>query len=119
MSFDLGENVTDSSVLVVKTHDHLSNSKNQFHKVILIVRNPHEALQSLFNYIYSSSHVGHASINSYKSHWTKFVYEHAITWAQTNTYWFGSFPNPSSRHILFYEDLVNNTENELKKVLAF
>ena len=121
----LGESVTDASVLAVKTHEHNPNSKFKFNKVILVVRDPYEALQAEFNRQYSNntSHIGHASISSFKrqggKHWKNFVYSGIVKWANTNTYWYNSFPEPSTRHVIFYDELVNDTENVLQRVLEF
>ena len=118
----LGESVTDASVLAVKTHEHNINSKFKFTKVILVVRDPYEALQSEFNR-QSGGHIGHASLNSFKrqggKHWKSFVYNSISKWANTNTYWFNSFPDPSTRHVIFYDELVGDSQNVLKKVLEF
>jgi len=118
----IGESVTDASVLAVKTHEHNPNSKFKFNKVILIVRDPFESLQAEFNR-QSGGHIGHAPVNSYKrqggKHWKSFAYNGAIKWANTNTYWFNSFPDPSTRHVIFYDELVRDTQHELQKVLDF
>ena len=120
--FCLGESVTDASVLAVKTHEHNPNSKFKFNKVIILVRDPFEALQAEFNR-QSGGHVGHASANSYKrqggKHWKSFVYTGAMKWSNTNTYWYDSFPDPSTRHVIFYDELVHNTQHELESLLDF
>ena len=117
-----GESITDASVLAVKTHEHSPNSKFKFNKVILMVRDPFEALQAEFNR-QSGGHIGHASANSYKrqggKHWKSFALNGAIKWENTNTYWFNSFPDPQTRHVMFYDDLVRDTQHELEKVLDF
>ena len=110
-------------MLAVKTHDCCNpNSKFIFNKVILIVRDPYEALKAEFNR-QSGGHFGHASTNMYKKqngkHWKSFVYKGAIKWANTNTYWYNSFPDPSTRHVIFYDKLVNDTQHELERILDF
>ena len=35
------------------------------------------------------------------------------------TYWFNSFADPQTRHVMFYDDLVRDTQHELEKVLDF
>ena len=87
-----------------------------------MVRDPFEALLAEFNRR-SGGHIGHASVNSYKrqggKHWKNWVYSGVVTWANTNNYWYESFPDPSTRHVIFYDDLIRHTETELKKVLNF
>ena len=91
----------------------------------MVVRDPYEALQAEFNREYSNnnSHTGHASISVFKQQggkdWRNFVYSCIVKWANTNTYWYNSFPEPSTRHVIFYDELVNDTENVLHKVLEF
>ena len=106
----------------MKTHEHNTNSKFKFNKVILLVRDPFEALQAEFNR-QSGGHIGHASANSYKrqggKHWKRFVYNRIVKWSKTNKYWYESFPDPNSRHVIFYDKLISDTQHELEKLLEF
>ena len=56
------ENVSNGSVLVVKTHEFGPGARGHFEKVILLVRDPFASLQAEFNRR-SGGHTGHASID--------------------------------------------------------
>ena len=98
--------------------------KFKFNKVILLVRDPYGTLEAEFNRrVSGGNHTGYASLNSFVrpevKHWKSFVYNKIFKWQKTNTNWFNGFPDPSTRHVVFYDELVSDTENVLKKVLEF
>ena len=47
------------------------------------------------------------------------MYDAAINWQHLNTYWFNSFPDPSTRLLIFYDELFRDTQHELEKAIAF
>ena len=114
-------------MLAVKTHEHESGAMNIFNKVIMLVRDPYEAIQAEFNRQYSANnHTGYAPEFVYNLDngkiWRDFVYNSSssvYTWENTYIYWYYSFLDPSTRYVIYYHDLVHNTEHELRKVLEF
>lgn len=60
-----GENIYNSSVLVVKTHEWGPRAWSMFSKAILLVRDPDKAILAEFNR-QSGGHVGFASPDRYK-----------------------------------------------------
>ena len=52
----LGEGVSDGRVLVVKAHDFQAVTKQ--HQIVLLLRNPFDAIWSFFQLESTSSHVG-------------------------------------------------------------
>ena len=122
-----GEGIQDASVLVVKTHEPLPppngivplDSKSKYEKVILLVRDPFEAIHAEFNRRLTNNHTEHAPIDVYKTRWKGFAYDEAVKWEHLNTYWFMSFPDPSTRHLIFYDDLVRDTQHQLEKTIEF
>lgn len=54
-----GENIQNSSVLVVKTHDYGRNETQKYQRAILILRNPKDALLAEFNRL-RGGHIGFA-----------------------------------------------------------
>ena len=56
------ENVSNGSVLMVKTHEFGPEARSQFDRVILLVRDPFSSLRAEFNRR-SGGHTGHASID--------------------------------------------------------
>lgn len=59
------ENVSNGSVLVVKTHEWGFKAKSKFSKAILLIRSPAAAIQAEFNR-QSGGHIGFASPDRYK-----------------------------------------------------
>ncbi|XP_045468186.1 WSCD family member AAEL009094 isoform X2 [Harmonia axyridis] len=115
------ENVVNGSVLLVKTHEFGQNAKKLYSKAILLVRSPTAAIQAEFNR-QSGGHVGFASPLRYKrskgkSDWEQFVYDKLQAWKQTNLDWLYNFTGPT--HVIFYEHLVDNLENNLRSMLNF
>lgn len=49
--------------------------------------------------------------------WQKFVAEKLVAWRQTNLDWLMNFTGPI--HIIYYDDLVANVEETLRKLLQF
>lgn len=56
-----GESVTNGSVVVVKTHTSKPDRIKIFDRVVLIVRDPYEAILSFFNFRQTPGHVGKAT----------------------------------------------------------
>ena len=54
-------------VLVVKTHGFDRNSLKSFERVILIIRNPFNALLAFFNYAQTINQTGYAGVKSFFS----------------------------------------------------
>ena len=111
------QGVRDSLILVVKTH---KREVDTFDKIIMLVRDPHEAILSEFNRQSSKSKTGHAPSKSFEGpYWKQFVYRMTNEWAKSNIFWYKSFPDPSTRHVTFYAKLVTETEDELRKMVKF
>lgn len=115
-----GESVTNGSVLVVKTHEWGPRARGLFKRAILLVRNPAAAIQAEFNR-QSGGHVGFASADRYRRNkgkfWLTFVNDKLSSWKKTNLDWLEKFAGPT--HVIFYEQLVDNTEHTLRTVLDF
>ena len=58
------ENISNGSVLVVKTHEFGPEARNKFDRLILLVRDPFASLQAEFNRR-SGGHTGHATVDRY------------------------------------------------------
>ncbi|CAG9769935.1 unnamed protein product [Ceutorhynchus assimilis] len=114
------ESIVNSSVLVVKTHEWGLNARNMFSKAILLVRAPDKSIQAEFNR-QSGGHIGFASPDRYRrnngKYWNQFVADNLRGWHQINMDWLYNFTGPT--HVIFYEQLVDNTEHTLKTVINF
>ncbi|XP_023031058.1 WSCD family member GA21586 [Drosophila willistoni] len=114
------ENVCNSSVLLVKTHEWGSKAWAPFSKAILLVRDPEKAIIAEFNR-QSGGHIGFASPDRYKrtkgKYWQQFVSNKLKGWELMNLSWARNFTG--SIKVVFYDDLVHHTERELRAILEF
>lgn len=114
------ENVANSSVLVVKTHEWGPQAWAAYGKAILLVRDPEKAILAEFNR-QSGGHVGFASPDRYRRtkgrYWTQFVKNKLWAWEQTNLSWAKNFTGEVK--LIFYDDLVENVEGTLRSILKF
>ncbi|TDG39301.1 hypothetical protein AWZ03_014277 [Drosophila navojoa] len=114
------ENVCNSSVLLVKTHEWGSKAWAPFSKAILLVRDPEKAIIAEFNR-QSGGHIGFASPDRYKrtkgKYWQQFVSNKLKGWELMNLSWARNFTG--SIKVVFYDDLVQHTERELRRILEF
>ncbi|XP_045518263.1 WSCD family member AGAP003962 [Pieris brassicae] len=116
------ENVTNGSVLVVKTHEGPPPDK-KFQAAVLLIRNPRDAILADFNRIHKG-HIGTAPKSAFKrktrdqkSDWTSYVSMEVMTWESTHRLWLTRFTGPL--HIVLYERLVIDTRSTLHSVLDF
>ncbi|CAG9804579.1 unnamed protein product [Chironomus riparius] len=114
------ESISNSSVLIVKTHEFGSSSWTRFRKSVLLVRDPAKAILAEFNR-QSGGHIGFASPDRYKRtngrYWLKFVTNKLHAWEQTNLSWATNFTGDVL--IIYYENLVDNVEKTLRDILNF
>ncbi|KAH8388106.1 hypothetical protein KR093_011798 [Drosophila rubida] len=114
------ENVCNSSVLLVKTHEWGAKAWAPFSKAILLVRDPEKAIIAEFNR-QSGGHIGFASPDRYKrtkgKYWQQFVSNKLKGWELMNLSWARNFTG--SIKVVFYDDLVQHTERELRSILDF
>lgn len=70
----------------------------------------------------SGGHIGYASADKYRRnggrHWKNFVYNMANDWERMNLDWYYGFP-PKRRLVVFYDQLKENPERELRRLLDF
>ncbi|XP_066261544.1 WSCD family member CG9164 [Euwallacea similis] len=114
------ESIVNSSVLAVKTHEWGNNARSMFSKAVLLVRAPDKAIHAEFNR-QSGGHIGFASPDRYRrsngKYWKQFVTDNLRGWQQLSMDWLHNFTGPL--HVIFYEQLVANTEYTLKSVIHF
>lgn len=110
-----GENIQNSSVLVVKTHDYGRNETQKYQRAILILRNPKDALLAEFNRL-RGGHIGFARKEDFTKKWKGFVTIKAKSWFELNKSWLDF---PGDLHIVRYEDLKSDPINEIKSLLKF
>ncbi|KAJ0172941.1 hypothetical protein K1T71_011117 [Dendrolimus kikuchii] len=118
------ENVTDGSVLVVKTHEAPPLEPDKFKSAVLLIRNPRDAILADFNRLHKG-HIGTAPKSAFKkkmherrmSDWATYVATQLTVWESLHRLWLTKFPGPI--YVVFYEVLVKDTKNTLLGVLDF
>ncbi|XP_071538969.1 WSCD family member AAEL009094-like isoform X2 [Panulirus ornatus] len=113
------ESVSNGSVVVVKTHEWGPEMRKAFSRAVLVMRDPYLAIQAEFNR-QSGGHIGHAQPDKYTRdggrYWEKFVTNKALSWMNTTLDWL-KFEGPL--HLVFYEDLLDNLPEEMRRILEF
>eukprot|EP01038_Epipyxis_sp_PR26KG_P007558 gene7558-10299_t len=118
-----GEGITDKSVWVVKSHypERLGYIRFNVSKVIVLVRNPFDAIESYFHMGMTNTHDKRLSEKAFatlENVWHDFVKNEALIWQQFHEYWI----NRSSlidTIFLRYEDLLLQPLNTQLQVLNF
>ncbi|XP_063833242.1 WSCD family member AAEL009094 [Ostrinia nubilalis] len=118
------ENITDGSVLVVKTHEAPPIGRDKFKSAILLIRNPRDAILADFNRLHKG-HIGTAPKSAFKkkSHehkktdWATYVSHELVGWESLHRLWLTRFAG--AVHVVFYEALVQDTRAALQGILGF
>ncbi|XP_075983949.1 WSCD family member AAEL009094 [Anticarsia gemmatalis] len=119
------ENVTDGSVLVVKTHEAPPIEPDKFKSAILLIRNPRDAILADFNRLHKG-HIGTAPKSAFKkkthehkktADWSTYVSTQLTVWESLHNLWLTKYIGPV--HIVFYEVLVKDTKSTLQGILDF
>ncbi|PIK62771.1 putative WSC domain-containing protein 1-like [Apostichopus japonicus] len=107
--------VCSKTTLVVKAHS-LNVKKCHIDGAIILVRNPYSAILAEFNR-QSSDKTSNAPISAFKSEaWKNFAIEASSNWSRKIGTQLEKIPN---RMILYYENLVQDTNFELHRMLEF
>ena len=126
-----GESIANGSVIAVKTHEFGRDAIAPFDRAVLLIRDPFASIQAEFNRR-SGGHVGYASAEKYRreNKWRNFVLNKAEEWAAMNLAWYSAFANSTGSGrsnggkrkkllLLRYDDLREDPERELRRVLDF
>lgn len=109
------EGISNTSVLVVKTHEYGNVTLNKYERAILLIREPKEALLAEFNRRHAGHH-GHAQKIDFRREWNNFLFDEMENWYQFNMRWL-QFPRPL--HVIMYDQLKSNTSTEIVALLKF
>lgn len=117
----LGEGLVDKRVLVVKTHYPERYGKTKFYaeRCILEVRNPIDAITSLFNMVCTGSHNKSIHIDDYKkfaSHWNDFIEQETTVWKDFHEFWLKA---KIPVHIIRFEDILSNPKPTMHSLFKF
>jgi len=116
-----GEGVVDERAWVVKTHwpERYGYRRFPTQRVILLIRNPFDAIHSYFNMGLTNTHEGRLADDLYPSlHelWEDMARNEAKIWAKFNTFW---LTRGLPVLVLRYEDLLLHTEEMLVRLVSF
>ena len=85
------EGVSDGRVIAVKTHFHDIHTLTRYDKVILIVRNPWDAILSFFHYVTQKSHTNTAKRPIIKGKFDQFAEKQLSKWLEFNLKWLAHY----------------------------
>ncbi|KAI6659139.1 WSC domain-containing protein 2-like [Oopsacas minuta] len=118
----LGEGISSTSVLAIKTHAHnsrsMKNSKREYDSVLFLIRNPHDAIVAETNRRWTHNHTDIAvrdKIRNY-TNWSKLVTALAELWETTLRTW---LKHDIPVLVVRYEDLESDLLNQMKRILTF
>ncbi len=116
-----GEGVVDERAWVVKTHwpERYGYRRFPTQRIILLVRNPFDAIHSYFNMGLTNTHEGRLADDLYSSLrelWEDMARNEAKIWAKFNTFW---LTRGLPIMVLRYEDLLLHTEEMLVRLVSF
>jgi hypothetical protein len=120
-----GQFIIDQSIWIYKTHYPARKGKGiyEFDKILLVVRNPFDAIDSMFNLYITNSHSKSIVKEEYERlfhDWEGLVKEESIVWNKFYEYWYKfSTLNDAGIYIVRYENLITDTKNEMMGVLKF
>ena len=106
--------LTSPSILMnwKRRHIQLFNKRG-----ILLIRNPYHALVSLWHFINTLWYTKSAESSVFQNEkFKKFVIRDIEFWLETIEDW---VKMSDELHVVFYEELVDNTDKELRKLLEF
>ncbi|XP_071790324.1 sialate:O-sulfotransferase 2-like isoform X2 [Asterias amurensis] len=105
------------TTIAVKTHNPDPKRISEYKAVILIIRNPYNAIIAEHNRQFGGGHVGVAPESKRKGKaWTRFVKELSARWKLVANNYINS---QQMLHIVYYEDLQTNLYENLKMMVKF
>jgi len=116
-----GEGVVDGRVLVVKSHYPERHGYRKFtaDKVIVLTRNPFDAVDSYFNLGMTNTHTESLDEMNYAwlaDLWNEFVPNEMEAWANFHIFWAKrQIPTLTIR----FEDLISETQEVMRRVISF
>lgn len=118
-----GEGIVDNSCWIVKSHfpERCGFLRFRAQRVILLVRNPFDAIESYFHMAFTNTHDKHltqSSLESLKDIWKDFLPCEGKIWRHFHEYWISK---AAQLPILLvrYEDLLRKKDETLQTILQF
>ncbi|CDW83009.1 fbox domain containing protein [Stylonychia lemnae] len=116
-----GEGLVDKRVLVVKTHYPERYGKTKFYaeKCILEVRNPVDAVTSLFNMVCTGSHnksMHPGDYAKFSKEWNEFIEQEITVWKDFHDFWLNA---KIPVHLIRFEDILTDPRPTMIKLFKF
>ncbi|XP_078486714.1 sialate:O-sulfotransferase 1-like [Ciona intestinalis] len=106
-----------SKCAIIKSHKDTLQFSSHFDKLILVIRNPFDAILSEYNRCLSDSHTGFANQSSFTGKkWPKFVPYKMQKWIRIIKVHLDAGKETT---VVFYENLVQNPSEELRRLIKF
>lgn len=124
LNFD-GTYIVDDSVWVYKTHYPIRKGKGTygFNKILLITRNPYDAIESLFNMYMTNTHtdsIKESMFLKYSHDWEEFTREQSVLYSFFHKYWIEKAEKERIPLLIVqYEELIKNMKESMVKVMKF
>lgn len=120
-----GEGIVDKSAWIIKSHypERMGYIKFNVKKVILLVRNPYDSIESNFHMGMTNTHDRNLSTASFarlKEVWDAFVAHEALVWSRFHIFWLTKqLKGEVSMCVIRYEDLLENIVDTRKIILSY
>lgn len=116
-----GEGLVDKRVMVVKTHYPERYGKTKFYaeRCILEVRNPIDAVTSLFNMVCTGSHnksIDTGDYSKFAAYWNEFIEQEISVWKDFHDFWLNA---KVPVHLIRFEDILNNPKPTMLSLFQF
>lgn len=112
-----GTDFMKKTVLGVKMHRCSRKELHVFESVILLVRNPYNAMVSEWHRYHTSYHKGTVDLNTFRTkEWEEFVEEESSHWERMMR---NCLKDRQRKLVIFYENLQNNLQVELVRIHRF
>ena len=117
----IGEGITDERVHIVKSHfpERYGYKKFQAHKIIMLTRNPFDAIDSYFNMAFTNTHtksLGEENYETFADIWNALVLNEIKVWNDFHAYWLSKkYPIL----VLRYEDFLTNPLEIMKRIIRY
>eukprot|EP01041_Mallomonas_annulata_P006866 gene6866-13914_t len=111
-----GEGIVDDSVWIVKTHypERLGYLKYKAMRVILLIRNPFDVIESYFHMAMTNTHNKSLSTEAFQSLsliWDEFLRNEIHVWNNFHKYWIEESSSKNIPiHVIRFEDLMTDRE---------
>ncbi|XP_071125869.1 WSCD family member CG9164-like [Mytilus edulis] len=110
-----GECTDDETVLTIKTHEWFDKLK--YEKAVILIRSPYKSYASLFSHQNGQDIGRGASKVDFDLKFKEFLGSLFDMWRYFNEEWMKDFVGP--KYIIFFDNLVQNPKNEIRKLMAF